>query len=72
MSIIYRWKHPSIKQHLWGILQGFAEIMDGVVTLSTLGFFASGFERKVAWKRAGEHIKELKKKREAEKCTQSE
>lgn len=61
MSVIYRWKHSCAKQHILGILQGFAEIADGIVMLATLGFYASNFEGIVARKRAGEYIKELKK-----------
>lgn len=58
--IIYRWKHPSVSAHLLGILQGFGEIADGLVTLCSLGSFASGFEMRVARLRAGQHIKKLK------------
>lgn len=60
---IYRFKHRSAEEHAWGLLQGVAEIADGIVTLSSLGFYASGFEMAVAWKRAGCHIKALKKER---------
>lgn len=49
---IYRWKHPTIKAHLWGIIQGFAELADACVTLGSLGFFGSGFEMEVARRRA--------------------
>lgn len=55
-----------MESHLWGIVQGFAEIADGIVTLSTLGFFGSGFEMAVARKRSYRHIQFLK--RRAEKC----
>lgn len=58
--MIYRWKHPSTKTHLWGILQGFAELLDGCVTICSLGFFASRFEITIASKRVNSHLKELK------------
>jgi len=54
--MIYRWKHPSWQSHMWGIVQGFAEIADGLVILCTLGFFASGFEMKVASQRAKKYF----------------
>ncbi len=65
--MIRRWKHSSVKQHLWGILQGFAEIADGVVTVSTLAFYSSGFEMRVAYKRAYSLCNDQKKLRDAKK-----
>ena len=46
--MISRWKHPTIEAHLLGIVQGFGEIADGVVTICSLGFLMSGFEMAVA------------------------
>lgn len=57
---IYRWRHTSWKQHLLGWLQGFAELLDGCVTLCSLGFLGSGFEMAVARYRAGQYFKEMK------------
>lgn len=50
--MIYRWRHPTPKGHAYGLLQGFAEIADGVVTLLSLGFYASSFEMAVSRARA--------------------
>ena len=49
---IYRWKHPSLVCHLWGVLQGFGELGDGLVTVLTLAFFSSNLELLVARRRA--------------------
>ena len=57
-----RWKHPDAKSHLMGILQGFAEILDGVVTVGSLGFYASGFEMQVARMRTEGFFKRTKLK----------
>ena len=61
--IIYRWKHSSIKMHAIGILQGFAEIEDGIVTVISFATLASGFEMAVARKRAFVHLQEVKQTR---------
>ena len=45
---IGRWKHPYWQTHALGILQGVAEIADGLVTLLSLGFLSSNFEMEVA------------------------
>lgn len=63
---VYRWRHPSLKSHLWGFLQGFAEILDGVVTLSTFAFFGSGFEMAVARKRSLSYFRDSKRARDSE------
>ena len=55
--MIRRWKHPDRTAHFHGWLQGFCELADGLVTVLSLGFLASGFEmeasrrRLVAWMR---------------------
>ena len=50
--MIYKWKHPHWKCHVIGFVQGFAELADGLVTVCSLGFYASGFEMAVASYRA--------------------
>lgn len=57
--MIYRRKHPTIKCHILGILQGFAEIADGLVTICSLGFYGSGFETKVAFYRSKSYFQEM-------------
>lgn len=52
---IGRWGHPSLRCHLWGIVQGFAEIADGLVTLLSLGFYMSNIEMQVAYYRGISH-----------------
>ena len=58
--MIQRWKHPTIASHLIGVLQGFAEIADGLVTVGSLGFYMSGFEMRVASYRTLKHMRSLK------------
>lgn len=58
---IQRWKHPTVKYHALGILQGFAEIADGLITICSLGFYASNFEMSVAAYRAKSHLNDMKK-----------
>ena len=41
---IIRWKHQTFYLHFLGWLQGFAEIVDGIVTVVSLGFLTSSFE----------------------------
>lgn len=55
-----RWKHPCWQTHVLGIVQGFAEILDGAVTVVSLGFFMSQFELSVATYRALYKIKRTK------------
>ena len=52
---ITRWEHPSIRCHLLGLLQGIAEVLDGLVTLFSLGFFMSNFEMQIAFYRGISH-----------------
>ena len=52
---IHRWKHPSIRCHLWGLVQGVAEIVDGCVSLLSLGLLLSNFEMQVAYYRGFSH-----------------
>ena len=61
---IHRWKHANSKHHLLGFIQGFAEILDGCVTICSLGFYMSSFEVDVARYRALVHIQDLKKVRD--------
>ena len=61
MPRIQRWKHPTIESHLLGILQGIAEITDGLVTVCSLGFMCSNFELTVSAFRAKRLINHLKK-----------
>jgi hypothetical protein len=58
-----RWLHPDKIAHLMGVVQGFAEILDGIVTVSTLGFYASGFEMWVARERTKGFFKRSKAKK---------
>jgi hypothetical protein len=60
--MIYRWKHPSRSCHLWGILQGFGELADGLVTLLTLAHFSSSFELSVSRRRARHYFVRRKTK----------
>jgi hypothetical protein len=46
--LISRWKHPTLKSHLLGIVQGFSTLADGIVTVCSLGFFYSDFEMRLA------------------------
>ena len=66
------WKHPTKLCHLLGIVQGFAEILDGLITICSLGFLASGFELKVAGYRSKSYFEQLKKQRDEEKLLNSE
>lgn len=61
--MIYRWKHPDRWCHALGLLQGFAELADGCVTLLSLGFYASGFEMWIARFRAKEALSRAKVRR---------
>lgn len=47
-GIIARWKHPTTKSHLLGVLQGFALVVDGLLTVLTLGSCTSFFGLRVA------------------------
>lgn len=58
---IQKWKHPTIKCHIFGVLQGFAEIADGLVTICSLGFYASDFEMSVTVYRTKSYFKDMKK-----------
>lgn len=58
---ICRWHHPDLVTHLLGILQGVAEVLDGCVTLLSLGFYMSNFEMKVSFHRAYYDIKRRKR-----------
>lgn len=61
----YKMEHRGrLDVHLLYILQGFAEILDGIVTIGSLGFFASRFEMDVACFRAKYALRLLKKSRE--------
>lgn len=59
---VERWKHPDWKSHLLGILQGWAEIADGLVTLLSFGFLMSNFEMQVASFRTKIYFETLKRK----------
>ena len=61
MPRIQRWKHPTVESHLLGILQGIAEISDGLVTVCSLAFLCSNFELAVSAFRAKRLINHLKK-----------
>lgn len=61
--MIRRWHHPSHGAHILGIVQGLAEIADGIVTLLSLGFFSSSFELTVSYNRAKYLIKSYKEKK---------
>lgn len=62
---IIRWKHPSWRTHAWGLLQGIGELLDGIVSICSLGFFMSNFELTIAFYRTQIQIDELKKARDA-------
>jgi hypothetical protein len=59
--LIDRWKHTSIKQRAYGVLQGLTEIVDGLVVVLTLGFYASWFSNRAAYMRAMSEINERAK-----------
>ena len=59
--MIQRCRHPTLSAHLLGILLGFAELADGLVTISSLGFLCSSFGLQVARHRAREIL--LRKQR---------
>ena len=61
MPRIQRWKHPTMESHLLGILQGIAEITDGLITVCSLGFMCSNFELTVSVFRAKRLLNHLKK-----------
>lgn len=60
---ILRWQHPSVETHLLGVLQGFAELADGLVTVLSLGFLMSNFEMSVAFYRGKYHLNRIKNER---------
>lgn len=51
--------------HAWGLLQGIGELLDGIVSICSLGFFMSNFELTIAFYRTQIQIDELKKARDA-------
>ena len=69
---IVRWGHANFEQHLLGIVQGFGELLDGLVTVLSLGFLCSNFEGTVSWFRAKRYIVYLKRNRSNEKDTLSQ
>lgn len=60
--MIRRWKHPNKTLHLLGFIQGFGELLDGVVTILSLGFLMSNFELRVSRYRAKISIQQMKRK----------
>jgi hypothetical protein len=52
---VTRWAHPDKTAHGWGLIQGLAEIADGLVTLLSLGFYSSNIEMQVAFYRSYSH-----------------
>lgn len=50
-----RWHHPTLRCHFWAIVQGFAELADGLVTVLSLGFLMSNFEMQIAFYRSISH-----------------
>lgn len=54
--MIHRWHHPHWKLRLLGLLQGFAELADGCVTVLSLATYSSGFEHTVARYRAKTYL----------------
>ena len=55
---------PNFVMHVLAVLNGVAEIADGLVTILSLGFLTSNFEFFVIKCRAEAHIRGLKKERE--------
>lgn len=45
---VQRWKHKNLTQQLLGVVQGLAEVLDGLVTVLSLGFLASNFAMNAA------------------------
>jgi hypothetical protein len=46
-----RWHHPDLEAQFFGWLQGFAELLDALITLCSFGFVCSSFElRYCAWR----------------------
>lgn len=62
---ISRWVHPSWRTHALGLLQGFGELLDGIVSIGSLGFFMSNIELTIASYRTKIHLDEMKKARDA-------
>lgn len=63
---VHRWQHPTAKAHLAGWLQGFGELADGIVTVCSLGFYASNFETTVSRWRVRVMLKDAKKRTAAQ------
>ena len=59
--MIHRWKHVNKTLHLLGFLQGFGELLDGVVTIGSLGFLMSNFELSISRYRAKISIRQMKR-----------
>lgn len=62
--MIYRWRHATWKCHVLGVIHGFAELADGLVTVCSLGLYGSGFEMTIAKYRAKRfhQLRKLKEK----------
>lgn len=63
--MIYRWKHAEWQAQVFGIIHGFAEIVDGIVTVSTLGFYCSSLASSIAyWRNLNSKLLREAKERE--------
>lgn len=60
---IYRWPHAHWQLRLLGVVQGFADMLDGLIVVGTLGFFAGGFGIQTAVYRAKHYYTLAKKER---------
>ena len=47
-----QFKHCCLRAHLLGIVQGLAQVIDGIVIVLSLGFLSSGFATSMAKIRA--------------------
>ena len=60
---VFKFKHSCWKVHILGYIQGFGCLLDGLVIILSLGFFASGFGVAASRLRAGAYIQNLNKLR---------
>ena len=61
MIRMIRWKHPSIESHFLGWLAGFADLIDGLVVIFTLGTYTTNFGFEVACYRTRRQFLKRKK-----------
>lgn len=57
-----RWRHPDLRAHVDGWLQGWCEIVDGLTTVLSLGFLISNLEITQSFRRGYLRLMRVKKK----------